>query len=158
MTFTDSKEFKLTNQEETMVKEFARRYAEMIEKAGVDIMPSMFAVENLVSEIVNQLGNGTWFFGRALNEVRSGLSKVREGFEKTLPDRSIFKFKKEDLKQSLYDMGKYYFAKTFDHRYESLRSTSKSWIDLDDYVQQRTEQLKLDNMIEKLPELEGIFK
>jgi hypothetical protein len=156
MTFEESKQVELTNQEETLIKQFAKLYSEKINKAGENVMPSSFVVETLVEDVVDEFGNRLWFFGRALNEVGSGIKKRIGGFEKMIADRSVVRCKEGELEEWLNELGRYYFAKTFDHGYESLRSVSKSWVDLDEYVKQRKKQIKLDSMVKKLPELHGI--
>ncbi len=161
MTFEESKLFELTKKEEGMIQKFAKEYGQVIRNYGPWGMPSTFAVQDITKRVVDELGDGLWFFGKALNEVSSVLSRRDGGsgneFEKTLSDRSVVRFGEGDLEKNLYDIGRYYFAKTFDHGYESLKSLSKSWIDLDEYVKQRDKHIKLDKIIKKLPELEGIL-
>jgi len=158
MTFEESKQFEMTKREEGMVERFAKEYGKVIRGNNSYGMPSTFAVEEIVKRVVDELGGGLWFFGRALNEVSSILSRSRSGkFEKVLSDRSVVRFGLGELEERLFDIGRYYFGKTFDHGYESLRDVSKSWVDLDDYVKGREGELGMDRVVRRLPELGGIF-
>lgn len=160
MTFEESKEFELTSNEERMIKKFVKEYSKGILNFGPWGMPSSFFTQDIAKTVVRELGGGLWFFGKALSEVSSMLIKRQQNqlqFEKTLSDRSVVRFGEEELEERLFDIGRYYFAKMFDHGYESLRSTSQSWVVLDDYVKERVKTIKLDKMVSKLPELEGVF-
>ena len=93
----------------------------------------------------------------ALYKASQSNQQLEWRYEKTLPDSSKFKFTHKELRKSLYDLGRFYFARQFDHRYDGLTSLNSYWQDLDNYVVQREEILKLDGLVKKLPELEGIF-
>jgi hypothetical protein len=159
MKFEESKEFELTKREEGMVKRFAKEYGKVIRGYSSWGMPSTFAVEEIVERVVDELGGGLWFFGKALNEVSSMLVRRNPGeFEKTLvSDRSVVRFGLGELEERLFDIGRYYFGRTFDHGYERLRDVSKCWVDLDDYVKGREGELGMDGVVRRLPELEGMF-
>ena len=93
----------------------------------------------------------------ALHKASLSNQQLEWRYEKTLPDSSKFKFNHKDLRKSLYDLGRFYLARQLDHRYDGLTSLNSYWEELDNYVVQREEILKLDGLVKKLPELEGIF-
>jgi len=156
-TIEQSKNFELTNQEENLLNKFIERYYPLVKENYA--LPSTFVAERIAAEITENLKEHKWFFARALSSICHGLrlSSSTNNYEHTLPDRKLFKFKFAELKKSLFDLGRFYYARMFNHRYENLRSTSKNWIDLDDYVVNREKQVKLTKLQKKLPELKGIF-
>ena len=157
----DSVNFKLTKQEDALIKAFVKDYCKLIKSSAGYAMPSSFAWEDITKRVVNELGDGAWYFGRALNTIGSCLSKTVKGgkdvFRKTMPDRSMFTFAFGELEEMLYRIGKFYFARSFGHDYESLRSTSNSWVRIDDYVKERKKILDMESIGERLPELDGMF-
>jgi len=157
----DSNNFKLTKQEDTLIRAFVRDYYKLIRSGAGSAMPSSVAWEDITKRVVDKFGDGAWYFGRALNTIGSNLSKSVEGggdvYVKTMPDRSTLVFGSDELEDMLYRLGKFYFARSFCHGYESLRGTSYSWVQIDDYVNGRKGILEIEGLGERLPELDGIF-
>ena len=167
-SFEESKHFKLTRDEET----FLNMFLDMYLKIYGNSKPSSYVLNREIAEKIcievekkipniekNNLG---WFIGRSVSEGCSGIrvegwTTRKSTYTKILPDRSEFTFTHENLRKSLYDLGRFYLARQFDHRYGDLTAISDSWKRLDDYIVQRQQIIKLDTVVNVLPELEGMF-
>lgn len=177
-SFEQSKHFVLTKDEEEYLNKFLDMFLVVygsVKENKRNYVLSREIAEKIckeVSESIPNVKNNNWgrIFERSVSEGCSGIkvdSVVISGkypnqqlewrYEKTLPDRNTFKFNHEELRNSLYDLGKFYLARQLDHRYDGLTSLNSYWEDLDNYVVQREEILKLDGLVKKLPELKGIF-
>jgi len=162
--FNESKSFRLTKEEtkvlEWVVNNIVSQY-ERYKKVMKHVVKSSY-LEELMRQMPVSDEAHKWFFGRALLASFEHISSVpfteNQTFTKLLPDsRTTIRFKEDKLKESLYDIGRFYFMRTFNHRYDSLRSTGQSWRNLDDYVIGRENEIKMQQMVDELPELKGIF-
>ena len=162
-TFEQSKQFELTDEEIEYLNSFIQTVlnATDILSASTLSLNRESDLQKIAETIRVSKEERRWFFGRALMTALSSITKTysQDGtiFTKKLPDRSEITFKQDVLEKTLYDLGRFYLARTFDHSYESLRDISKSWVVLDEYVKERQQTLKIKKMLKKLPELEGIF-
>jgi len=177
-SFEQSKHFVLTKDEEEYLNKFLDMFLVVygsVKENKRNYVLSREIAEKICKEVgesIPNVKNNNWgrIFERSVSEGCSGIkvdSVVISGkypnqqlewrYEKTLPDSSKFKFNHKDLRKSLYDLGRFYLARQLDHRYDGLTSLNSYWEDLDNYVVQREEILKVDGLVKKLPELEGIF-
>ena len=163
-TFEQSKQFSLTKEEDSFLKGCIESVINLMQAKASNstlyiIHPD--AIEDIATKAPISNENWRWFFGRAMCVAFSIkiISRTANDavYECTLPDRSTFTFSHKDLQENLYDIGRFYFARTFDHSYESLRSTGNQWANLDNYVKERKQILRNEEIVKRLPELDGIF-
>ena len=163
-TFDQSKSFPLTKEEDSFLKRCIESVINsMLAKASNSTLYIIHpdAIEKIAKSAPISNEDWRWFFGRAMCATFSIkiISRTANDvvYEWNLPDGSNFRFHHKDLEKSLYDIGRFYLARTFDHSYESLRSTGYHWVNLDNYVKERKRILQKEEIVRRLPELDGIF-
>lgn len=156
--------FTLTPEEEKIIKTFVQNISIKFDPNEQKYEKSVFGDaerETAMASVSISNENWRWFFKRALFEAVTITKHIDSHgtyvFTKILPDRSTVNFNYENFKSTLYNICRFYFAKTFDHRYDSLTSLSKSWVDLDKYVVYREKLINLKKIEDEFPEIKGTF-